>query len=82
MQDIVLDEDHPLAFNLSFAISLGLVPASLSLKTTGCGIKKSGLPAEEDESENTGNQNNFAVGLGMLFFLYIFSRLMNYEFSS
>ncbi|KAA8548186.1 hypothetical protein F0562_004553 [Nyssa sinensis] len=46
-KDIMLKEDHPLAFNLSFTTSLGLLPVKLSLKTTGCGIKKSGLPVEE-----------------------------------
>ncbi|KAL6977137.1 hypothetical protein U1Q18_025932 [Sarracenia purpurea var. burkii] len=46
-QDITLKEDHPLAFNMSFTISLGLLPVKLALKTTGCGIKKSALPAEE-----------------------------------
>ncbi|KAI7995335.1 Flavonoid 3'-monooxygenase [Camellia lanceoleosa] len=43
LMDIILKEDHPLAFNMSFAISLGLFPVKLSLETTGCGIKKSGL---------------------------------------
>lgn len=42
-----LKEDHPLAFNMSFSISLGLLPVSLSLKTVGCGIRTSGLPVEE-----------------------------------
>ncbi|KAF2287332.1 hypothetical protein GH714_039652 [Hevea brasiliensis] len=45
--EIFLKEDHPLAFNLSFSISLGLLPVTLSLKTMGCGIKRSGLLAEE-----------------------------------
>ncbi|KAI7983987.1 hypothetical protein LOK49_LG15G00577 [Camellia lanceoleosa] len=40
-------EDHPLAFNMSFAIRLGLFPVKLSLETTGCEIKKSVLPVEE-----------------------------------
>nr|CAN72218.1 hypothetical protein VITISV_025500 [Vitis vinifera] len=52
--DIMLKEDHPLAFNMSFSISLGLLPVTLSLKTAGCGIKNSGLPVEEARSmENT-----------------------------
>ncbi|KDP27095.1 hypothetical protein JCGZ_20319 [Jatropha curcas] len=46
-KEIFLEEDHPLAFNLSFSISLGLLPVTFSLKTMGCGIKRSGLPAEE-----------------------------------
>lgn len=46
-KDMLLMEDHPLALNLSFDISLGLLPVKLSLETTGCGIKKSGLPDEE-----------------------------------
>ncbi|KAK2985383.1 hypothetical protein RJ640_029340 [Escallonia rubra] len=44
---ITLKEDHSLAFNLSFGIGLGLLPVKVSLKTIGCGIKISGLPAEE-----------------------------------
>ncbi|XP_052196257.1 uncharacterized protein LOC127803797 isoform X2 [Diospyros lotus] len=46
-QGMILKEDHPLAVNLSFTISLGLLPIRLSLETTGCGIKKSALPDEE-----------------------------------
>ncbi|OVA08276.1 Armadillo [Macleaya cordata] len=46
-QEMLLEEDHPLAFNLSFSISLGLLPVTLSLKTRGCGIKNSALPVEE-----------------------------------
>ncbi|WZY78897.1 hypothetical protein YC2023_025281 [Brassica napus] len=46
-KELFLKEDHPLAYNLSFAISLGLLPITLSLKTAGCGIKTSGLPDGE-----------------------------------
>ncbi|KAL0692593.1 hypothetical protein Bca4012_059773 [Brassica carinata] len=46
-KELFLKEDHPLAYNLSFAISLGLLPVTLSLKTAGCGIKTSGLPDGE-----------------------------------
>ncbi|KAF8052719.1 hypothetical protein N665_1515s0007 [Sinapis alba] len=42
-KELFLKEDHPLAYNLSFAISLGLLPVTLSLKTAGCGIKTFGL---------------------------------------
>ncbi|XP_044468107.1 uncharacterized protein LOC123197760 isoform X3 [Mangifera indica] len=52
-KEMFLKEDHPLTFNLSFAISLGLFAATLSLKTESCGIKKAGLPDEE-----TGNMEN------------------------
>ncbi|XP_030447515.2 GPI inositol-deacylase isoform X1 [Syzygium oleosum] len=53
-KDIFLREDHPIAFNLSFGISLGLLPVTLSLKTAGCGIKDSGLPVEEaGDTENS-----------------------------
>ncbi|KAH7847717.1 hypothetical protein Vadar_029491 [Vaccinium darrowii] len=45
--DKIWKEDHPLAFNMTFSISLGLLPVKLSLETTGCGIKKSALPVEE-----------------------------------
>ncbi|XP_073019053.1 uncharacterized protein [Primulina eburnea] len=43
-KEITLKEDHPLAFNLTFSVSLGLLPISLSLRTTGCGIRKSEFP--------------------------------------
>ncbi|PSS30172.1 GPI inositol-deacylase [Actinidia chinensis var. chinensis] len=46
-KDVTLNEDHPLALNMSFTISSGLLPVKLSVKTTGCGIKKSALPIEE-----------------------------------
>lgn len=46
-KDILIKEDHPIAMNITFSINLGLLPATLSLETTGCGIKKSGLPVEE-----------------------------------
>ncbi|EFH51632.1 hypothetical protein ARALYDRAFT_322858 [Arabidopsis lyrata subsp. lyrata] len=46
-KEIFLKEDHPLAYNLSFATSLGLLPTTLSLKTAGCGIKTFGLPDGE-----------------------------------
>lgn len=42
-----MKEDHPLAYNLSFATSLGLLPTTLSLKTAGCGVKTFGLPDGE-----------------------------------
>ncbi|KAJ0111675.1 hypothetical protein Patl1_02935 [Pistacia atlantica] len=52
-KEMFLKEDHPLTFNLSFAISLGLLPATLSLRTESCGIKKAALPDEE-----TGHMEN------------------------
>ncbi|XWS44062.1 hypothetical protein CRYUN_Cryun15aG0012500 [Craigia yunnanensis] len=52
-KDIFLKEDHPLAFNLSFAISLGLLPVTFSLKTAGCGIKDSGFVDKAGDTENT-----------------------------
>ncbi|KZV17310.1 hypothetical protein F511_18251 [Dorcoceras hygrometricum] len=46
-KEITLKEDHPLAFNLTFSLSLGLLPISLSVKTTSCGIRKSEFPGLE-----------------------------------
>lgn len=46
-KDLSWKEDHPLALNLSFTSSLGLLPVTFSLKTAGCGIKSSGLPDEQ-----------------------------------
>ncbi|KAL6288194.1 hypothetical protein ACE6H2_012584 [Prunus campanulata] len=53
-KEISLKEDHPLALNLSFTTSLGLLPVIFSLKTAGCGIKNSGLPDEQaDDIDNS-----------------------------
>ncbi|KAI8533503.1 hypothetical protein RHMOL_Rhmol10G0016100 [Rhododendron molle] len=49
--DKIWKEDHPLAFNMTFSISLGLLPVKLSLETTGCGIKNSALLVEEAGDE-------------------------------
>lgn len=52
-KEINLKEDHPLAFNLTFSVSLGLLPVLLSLRTTGCGIKESEFPLEEPGDTET-----------------------------
>ncbi|XP_047310152.1 uncharacterized protein LOC124913780 [Impatiens glandulifera] len=52
-ENIILEENHPLAINLSLAIGVGLLPAKLSLRATGCGIKRSVLTVE-----NSGNVEN------------------------
>ncbi|KAL9157438.1 hypothetical protein ABFS82_08G005700 [Erythranthe guttata] len=52
-KDDNLKEDHPLTLNLTFSVSLGLLPVSLSLITTGCGIKKSEFPIEDTEDVET-----------------------------
>ncbi|KAL6518762.1 hypothetical protein OROHE_017515 [Orobanche hederae] len=52
-QVVNLKEDHPLVLNLTFSVSLGLLPVVLSLKTTGCGIKKSEFPVEESGDVET-----------------------------
>ncbi|GFP84961.1 GPI inositol-deacylase [Phtheirospermum japonicum] len=51
--DVNLKEDHPLTLNLTFSVSLGLLPVSLSLRTTGCGIKKSEFPVDESGDVET-----------------------------
>ncbi|RLM86359.1 uncharacterized protein C2845_PM04G17010 [Panicum miliaceum] len=48
--EIFLSEDHPLALNLSFSASLGLLPVTLSLKTAGCGIKNAGDQMEAERN--------------------------------
>ena len=58
MQELILKEDHPLALNLSFTVSLGLLPISLSLTTTGCGIQRSGLAEEVGDMENSSKEFN------------------------
>ncbi|KAG8384921.1 hypothetical protein BUALT_Bualt04G0168400 [Buddleja alternifolia] len=50
-KDMNMKEDHPLTLNLTFSVSLGLLPVSLSLTTTGCGIKKSEFPAYDESGE-------------------------------
>ncbi|KAL6598084.1 hypothetical protein ACP70R_046505 [Stipagrostis hirtigluma subsp. patula] len=49
-EEIFLAEDHPLALNLSFSASLGLLPVILSLKTAGCGIKNAGDQMEAERN--------------------------------
>ncbi|MED6149474.1 hypothetical protein PIB30_062833 [Stylosanthes scabra] len=46
-KELLLEEAHPLAVKLSFAVSLGLLPVTLSMKAVSCGIKNTGLPEEE-----------------------------------
>lgn len=58
LQEMFLQEDHPLALNLSFSISLGLLPVTLSLKPAGCGIKS---PGETGDIENNSNYSFFLV---------------------
>ncbi|KAL8227165.1 hypothetical protein R6Q57_016997 [Mikania cordata] len=53
-RDIFIKEDHPIVMDFTFTISLGLLPATVSLVTTGCGIKKSGLPVEESGDMDNG----------------------------
>ncbi|WOK95247.1 GPI inositol-deacylase isoform X1 [Canna indica] len=48
-EEILFMEDHPLAFNLSFSVSLGLLPVTFSLKTTGCGLKTTGEQSGDTE---------------------------------
>lgn len=64
-----MKEDHPILMNITFSISLGLLPATLSLETTGCGIKSSGLPVEEVGEIDGGSKNSF---LASSFVLKIF----------
>ncbi|KAM1357680.1 hypothetical protein ACFX1Q_044741 [Malus domestica] len=51
-KEMSLKEDHPLALNLSFTTSLGLLPVMFSLKAAGCGIMNSGLPDEQAGDED------------------------------
>ncbi|XP_057865422.1 uncharacterized protein LOC131073079 isoform X3 [Cryptomeria japonica] len=46
-QDLILQDNHPLILNLSFSISMGILPVTLKVKTLGCGIKDSVLPNEQ-----------------------------------
>lgn len=56
--------------NVSFPISLGLLPVTLQLETTGCGIKNSGLP--DDEAGDIENNSKFNA------FLHIFCNIFMY----
>ncbi|KAM7260013.1 hypothetical protein ACFE04_015754 [Oxalis oulophora] len=46
-KDLFLKEDHPLASILSFAVSLGLLPVTFSIKIVGCGISNDGIPDDK-----------------------------------
>lgn len=59
-QDTLLNEDHPLALNLSFSVSLGLLPAKLSLKTTGCGIKRSEFTLEDSGDSDSNSKDYYS----------------------
>uniref|UniRef100_A0A0E0EQ04 GPI inositol-deacylase n=1 Tax=Oryza meridionalis TaxID=40149 RepID=A0A0E0EQ04_9ORYZ len=50
-EEIFLKEDHPLALNLSFSVSLGLLPVILSLRTAGCGVKATGDQLEAEKNK-------------------------------
>ncbi|KAL5205279.1 hypothetical protein ABZP36_033488 [Zizania latifolia] len=50
-EEIFLEEDHPLALNLSFSVSLGLLPVILSLRTSGCGVKTTGDQMEAEKNK-------------------------------
>ncbi len=60
LQEILFKEDHPIALNLSFTISLGLLPVTVSLKTTGCGIKNSELSVQEDDDAENSRKNSYS----------------------
>jgi hypothetical protein len=70
-QDMLVKEDHPLALNLSFAISLGLLPVTLSLKTVGCGVKNSGLQDGEAGNEENGSKNYISFSTVSLKFYFL-----------
>ncbi|XP_020696935.1 uncharacterized protein LOC110110005 isoform X3 [Dendrobium catenatum] len=40
-EEMLLKEDHNLALNFSFSVSLGILPVTVSLQTEGCGLKDS-----------------------------------------
>ncbi|EPS65818.1 hypothetical protein M569_08958, partial [Genlisea aurea] len=44
-----LGTDHPLVVNLKLSFSIGLLPLSLSLTPTDCGIQNSGILGEDSE---------------------------------
>lgn len=68
----MLNEDHPLALNLSFSVSLGLMPVTLSVKTTGCGIRKSEFTADEaGEMEIDSKGFSYPTNKASLLFLLI-----------
>lgn len=71
-----MKEDHSLVLNLSLPISLGLLPVTLQLETTGCGIKNSGLPDEEaGDIENNSKFNVFLVIFCNIFYVSLLSAM-------
>ena len=72
-----MKEDHSLVLNLSFPISLGLLPVTLQLETTGCGIKSSGLPDDQaGDVENNSKLNTFLHIFGHILFYVSFLSIM------
>lgn len=68
----MFEEAHPLAVQLSFSISLGLLPVTLHLKTASCGIDNSGLPEEEaGDLESSSKESNPPKQLGQVFTVLI-----------
>ncbi|KAJ4815701.1 GPI inositol-deacylase [Rhynchospora pubera] len=49
-KEVYLEEDHALLQKMSFSVSLGLLPISLSIRTAGCGIKGSTDKSEEEQN--------------------------------
>lgn len=73
---MALKEDHPLALSLTFSASLGLLPVSLSIRTTGCGIKKSEFPIEESGDEETSSKCSLTTHSLITFFIGHFLNLI------
>lgn len=74
----MLEEAHPLAVRLSFSISLGLLPVTLSLKTANCGIKNSGLPEEEaGDLESSSKESNPPTLMGHLLTVLFFTMMLS-----
>ncbi|MCO5581420.1 hypothetical protein L7F22_035304 [Adiantum nelumboides] len=54
-KDVQLVENHPLLFNLTLAVSTGVLPLTMEMKTASCGIRNSVFANEEPgDREHTG----------------------------
>lgn len=60
LQEIQLAEHHPLVFNFSFSASMGILPPTMELKTSSCGIETSVFANEgTGDRDHTSMQTSF-----------------------
>ncbi|KAM7253028.1 hypothetical protein ACFE04_025646 [Oxalis oulophora] len=80
-KDLFLKEDHPLAsiLILSFAVSLGLLLVTLSMKIVGCGISNYGIPDDKAARDLENFNKEFETFLRSLIPLNSYTFKQKYE---